>query len=185
LSTGLRSHALSFHGFAPLAVPLCFQLLHSDSVPVGEGSFVSGLFLLCFPSPWAGWSIRLTGLGYCIRLWLRLCRLCLRCNLIWVSPAGVCCWPSRFAEPRPLRLDGLEERGGRGPAGIEVSGCGAAMTENVEEVWLETPGVLICFRWIFSLALILKRVTGGWLSVLVYVGWKGTAKWNERNLDTK
>lgn len=49
LSTGLRSHALSFHGFASLVVPLGFQLLHSDSVPAGEGSFVSGLFLLCFP----------------------------------------------------------------------------------------------------------------------------------------
>lgn len=56
LSTGLRSHALSFHGFAPLVVPLGFQLLHSDSVPAGEGSFVSGLFLLYSPLS-ASWTM--------------------------------------------------------------------------------------------------------------------------------
>lgn len=56
LSTELQSHALSFHGFAPLVVPLGFQLLHSDSVHAGEGSFVSGLFLLYSPLS-ASWTV--------------------------------------------------------------------------------------------------------------------------------
>jgi hypothetical protein len=53
LLTELRNHALAYHGFAALVEYPGFQALHYDEV---HCSFVSGLFLLCFPLS-ASWTL--------------------------------------------------------------------------------------------------------------------------------